>query len=231
MQSGRHNFHRSILITLILVFVVVGPRSLAADEKPAIHLKDPYILYGQVAVDFELAGFLDESAFELLESGLPSTLTISVDLWRDRSNWWDSHVQTVSFSFKIFYNVLDEKYEVFDEDEGYVSAHRSREDLFDLVARETGLEIYSVRRMNEKHRYFVEVGVRLEPLSVEELREFEKWVRGSFRREDERRGISGVSKYAVGLLKNAIGLGDRSAFQRSDPFRLNDLDRVEAEKR
>jgi hypothetical protein len=200
-----------------------GP-ALASDDA-AILLSPPYLDGNQVAVDYRVPDLFADDIVETLESGLPTRITLTFELWRDRSSWWDSHVRTRARSYRIFFDVVEERYEVYDEEGLLRTRCRTVRDLSALIARGTGVGVADLEGLNPDHRYFVDLQVRVEPLSVEEVREFERWIRGSLEKKDGGSGVSGIPRFFVGILKSVIGLGDRTHWARTESFRLRDLER------
>jgi hypothetical protein len=66
---------------------------------------------GQVSVRFHLTGaFRDGETVESLQSGLPTTITYYVELFRDRPNWIDDGIRTVRLEAICTYNSITREY-------------------------------------------------------------------------------------------------------------------------
>ena len=207
-------------VTLSLLVAPVHANGEAEVEAEAeVHLGQPYRDGDAVWADYAVSGLFDEEIRAALESGLPATLIFEWHLWRQRSGWWDSHVTGDQVLYRIFFDILEERYDVFD---GAGRGVFTSEDLSKVEAALCAgqrIELTAASRLERRHEYYVEMKARLVPLDPEEMRDLEGWFRGTLGDEGGGNVLSSISEQVAGLLKNMVGLGSRTAWARSELFR------------
>jgi len=92
------------------------------------------------------------------------------------------------------------------------------------LGREVGFEVTSAEELGPGVRYYVVVEVLLSPLSVEEVRDLQEWVRGNLRGGKGRLG--GLSEQILGIFRNKMGLGERRGLARTPAFEPGELERT-----
>jgi hypothetical protein len=94
------------MVSLLLVASVV-----AAAPEPKIVDLAATAAGGKVSVRFGLAGvFRHEEMVQALQSGLPTSFTYVVEIFRDRPNWFDEDVGTARIEVICTFNSLTREY-------------------------------------------------------------------------------------------------------------------------
>lgn len=197
------------------------PVVLAAEDEMEIRLQPA--AWDWLELTYECRNLFGEDVRRALASGLPTRLRIDIELWEDRSNLWDRSVTRVEIGYRMIFDVLEADYEVFDADGALVMTSPSLEDVEEVVGREENLELVSLDELDVRAEYFVMMEVELEPLSVREVQDLERWIRGSMSEERGGEGLSGISGHLFGVLKNQVGMGERKGMARSESFRPAEL--------
>jgi hypothetical protein len=176
---------------------------------------------GYLYIQFDLS--FQGKTLDAIRSGLPTTLTFTLEIWRQRAGWWDRLEATRETSLRVLRDLLNDQYVVataeevrrFPDLESVVRAvcHDRREYLQPLAPEKT---------------YYVILNANLAPLSVDDLKELERWLQGTIRAgPDESPGrIAGISGTMVGLLMSVTGFGDETVSARSHSFVPRELQRV-----
>jgi hypothetical protein len=95
---------------LFLILVLAAPL-LAAPPNPTIENLSATAASGKVTVRFTLAGaFRNDEMVEALRSGLPTSFTYSIEIFRDRPNWFDDSLATARVEVICTYNSLTREY-------------------------------------------------------------------------------------------------------------------------
>lgn len=97
----------------LLVFLALLVTALlrAAPPNPTIENLSATALAGKVSVRFTLAGaFENPEMIDALKSGLPTTFTYSVEIYRDRPNWFDDSLAKARIEVVCAYNSLTREY-------------------------------------------------------------------------------------------------------------------------
>jgi hypothetical protein len=204
---------------ILLALLCAGPGLAWAQEaRVRVHRDDDQLL-----LDWTLRAVFDAEVERSLRSGLPARLRVKVELWRDRTTFWDQHVLTQVLDHRILFDLLDERFEVIDESGERVLSRPELEEVEEVLGSESAFPLCPLDEISPERRFYVVLDVRVEPLSVEEIRDLERWLRGSLSSRSERSGFSGISRHLVGVLKSQVGLGEKRTVVRTPGFRTPDL--------
>lgn len=179
--------------------LVLGPRAGQGDG--------PQIVASRVLADADLR--------ELLRSGFPARLHFRCELWRDErfNNVRDAAVE---WDVVVRFDPLDRKYDTYR----VIGDRPTRTGRFDTVAE---MEAFIDRPyrigappMKRGRRYYYEASLEIEVLSVRDLDEVERWLRGT---PGERDAGSTIGRTMRGLLARLLGGERRTYAARSAIFR------------
>lgn len=182
---------------------------------------------GYLFVEFELVEPFDRLYLEALRSGLPTRLSYTFELWRQRTGWWDRLERTDEREFRLFRNLLSDEYYAVSPDRTHVVAGLDSLVAATTVFRRDGLQRaltlpFPAPDLPENKDYYLVITVRLAPMSVEDLNELDEWLRGTFRGDDSG-GISGLTRTMGGMLMSLTGFGDRTVHSRTPNFKPVDI--------
>lgn len=185
---------------------------------------------GFVYVEFELVAPFEGTYDDALRSGLPATLSYTIQAWQKRSGWWDKLESTIELRFRFFRDPLNDLYHVFTpERETLRFTHLDSLTTFvSRIAREApNNPPYFDRRLFQNGKtYYVVVTATLSPLTVDDLNELDTWLRGTLSgRDDGTGGITGFTRTMGGMLMSMTGFGDKQVKARSRAFDLASLPR------
>jgi NADH-quinone oxidoreductase chain I len=156
----------------------------AADHRPRLHL-------GPVLADNSLE--------EAVQSGLPLRLTFRVELWRE--GFFDSLVDTESWTAVLMHEPLDGNYTVVARANPTEAKHAQ---TYAAARRELEGEQLLAIRPDRPGRYYYTARLDVETLSLSDLDELRRWLRGEL-----RPAVSGDRS-----LPAALGEGIKRAFIR-----------------
>jgi hypothetical protein len=195
----------------LLLVCALGVASPAAAD-PELSLEQAEYEVKRLNFRFALKGFFDEELQASLESGLPATLLLRWSLYEKREAWWDRDLVDGHLNFRIYYDLLEASYELFD------GRGRSVARCADLARLELELETWRPLAvvlpgsLDPEHNYRLDLEARLEPLPAEEIRDLERWLRGE---DSGGRGLLGeINRDAGKLMRRMQGLGERRAAAR-----------------
>lgn len=159
---------------------------------------------------FALTGFFDDELRENLESGLPATLLLRWSLEEIRDTWFDRDLADGHLHFRIYYDLLETRYELIDGRGRSISVCENMDELESVLSEWRPLPVPLPGPLKAGGRYLLGVEVRLEPLPADEIRDLERWLRGD---DAGKRGgvLKGISGGADRVLRRMKGLGERSA--------------------
>ncbi len=171
--------------------------------------------HGILCFDLELSGLFGGEASEALHSGLPATVIIQWGIWRKRKAWWDDEIVSGSTFYRVFFDVLEQHYDVFDRSGRPVASSNDLQEIERALCSRRGLKTVRAGRLETGADYMIEVLARLEPLDDQEISNLESWARGE---DGNKTFLSLVSRRTVGWLKKMVGPGSRSAWAKSELF-------------
>lgn len=174
--------------------------------------------------DWVVATLRAENAFsdriaQTLDRGMPVTVVVTVDVWQNRTGWFDRLVGERQVVLRAYRNAWSDNF----------TLRRDREPertIADAAALETEIarpmRVHSVPlvRLSPQERYYAIVQVAVKPLTVEDLAAVEKWLSGEAKRSGKPGpgSIAKLPRYFVNLLANLSGFGDEVGRWRSDSF-------------
>ncbi|HUR80309.1 MAG TPA: DUF4390 domain-containing protein [Thermoanaerobaculia bacterium] len=96
---------------LLSLLILGAPLAAAAPPNPTIENLSAAAANGRVSVRFLLAGaFGNAEMIEALRSGLPTSFTYTIEIFRDRPNWFDDSISRASVEVICTYNSLTREY-------------------------------------------------------------------------------------------------------------------------
>ena len=198
---------RVVLFALSLVATVAWADDVHVD----VHGADGWLLVGA-----RTDALLDDGVERSLRSGLPARVAVDVELYAARDAFWDRLRERARFEVRVLFDLLDERYDVIDETGALLLRTTDVDSMKGWVQRFEGFPLVALEDLDDDTCYVV-VSMRVEPLSVDEVRDLERWLQGNLR---EGEGLLGrLSTQVLGMLKGRVGLGDRRVDGRTSEFR------------
>ena len=162
----------------------------------------------------------DPKTRELLRNGFPARLHYRAELWR-KSGWFDERESLTEWDIYVSYDPASHEYRVarqhgrqFDNFGGFATLTAAEEPL--------GLPYrVQLRPRNKGRQYYYNVVLDIETLSVSDLDELQRWLRGEFQPAVRgRNNPANALKNGVGTLLSRLLGGERRHYERrSETFR------------
>jgi len=128
-------------LALILSLLLSNGASAADAPKPQIANLTATAASGKVSVRFTLDGAMkDGELVEALQSGLPTSFTYVVEIFRDRPNWFDSGIATARVEVICTFNSLTREYLLNYRRDKHLVRSETFTDLAELVKRMTSID-------------------------------------------------------------------------------------------
>lgn len=174
-------------------------------------------------VDVRTDDLVDEDVQRALRSGLPARVRLRMELWARRSVLWDELVIALQTEVRVVFTLLDERFDVLDDAGRLVFTSADVADVVRWLENVRALPLCALDELEPGRKHYVTAELRLDPLTVEEVRDLRRWLRGALTEEDERSSVERLSGQLLGVVKGKLGLGDRQRSGRSPSFELEEL--------
>jgi len=212
-----------IMSALILCVMTVGAGSALAGSGPVLDLGFPEIRQGQVVLDVQLSGFFRKETLRSLESGAPATLVFQWRLRQELPGRRDRVVTEGEVRNRIFFDVLEEQYHLFNHLGRPLGACTALSGLTEVLCNRDAMVLTRAKGLLAGGRYYIEMEVTLEVLSDEQVRGFEDWLLSgddsrSSSLEEEVEQNAGLSQVLLGVVKKLAGISATSARDESPVF-------------
>jgi hypothetical protein len=173
-----------------------------------------------VRLSFELSDPLPEADIHGPTGSTPAALAYTIELWRERTNWFDAIVSSRTYGYRLEFDHLRSLYRAVTPD-GKILETADRSELIQVICEQDSVVGARTADLKQGKDYYFAITARLTPIDINRLAEVEGWLSGEIRTGTRRGGILGVPKALVGVLADLAGFGDRSIVVRSDVFRAN----------
>ena len=95
----------------LVVLVLASAYNLAAAPNPQIENLSAIAANAKVSVHFSLTGaFADDEMVEALQSGVPTSFTYIIEIFRDRPNWFDDGIARARIEVICTFNSVTREY-------------------------------------------------------------------------------------------------------------------------
>ena len=200
-----------------VVCIVVGSAT-AGSAQPLLSILSLYSEDNSLCIDFYLKNALEKDILTSVRNGVPALLSYRVQVWEDRSNWYDRLIKTTTFSYKIAYDNWDSLYCVDALTQGRQETGRAKNiaDLIHILCNQKRLKTCPIAELNHQAAYYVTITAAIQSLSAERVKEIEGWLGG--RAEGAKSEAGGLLGFVVDIFSKA-----KQAEAKSNIFALEAL--------
>ena len=205
-----------------LMFGALLPPSAAHSGERSIGHIGIYRSDRDIVVSFTIRNFLDERVDQTVNNGLSAQVDFTVEIWRDRHSWFDDWVASEKKSFRIYYDVWREEYQLI-MGTSVERVFSSIDALFQNLSEQEDFA-FEAGKLGGRNMYYVTVKAELKPFTVKEFNELRRWVGGKIQTmdagdiSDERSIRDSLLNGAFTLVKNFTGFGDIVVQGKSESF-------------
>jgi hypothetical protein len=147
--------------TLLALLVFALPLAAAEPPKPSLNNLVATATGHKVAVRFRLEGaFASGEMVDALRSGLPTSFTYFIEIFRDRPNWFDDSLETVRVDVITTYNSLTREYLLNYRRDRHLVRSETFTDLRALEEAMTRIEEPELFDIGERKPYKLKVRVK-----------------------------------------------------------------------
>lgn len=146
------------VLSLVLPTLLLTAHLAAAPPQPKIENLGATATGGKVSVRFTLDGaFQNGEMVEALQSGLPTSFTYSIEIFRDRPNWFDDGLASARVEVICTYNSLTREYLLNYRRDKHLVRSETFTDLAELERRMTTVEEADLFEIGARKPYKLKV--------------------------------------------------------------------------
>lgn len=146
--------------TLLLLFALVAATAAQAEEEKIQNLSAA-ATNGQVSVRFSLANaFRNGQTVQGLQSGVPTSFTYIIEIFRDRPNWFDEGIDRSRIEVIATFNSVTREYLLNYRRDRKLVRSETFSDLRELERRMTSIEEPDLFDIGARRAYKLKVRVK-----------------------------------------------------------------------
>lgn len=203
--------------------VLVAAPAAGAQVRPALAVVTPAVdSLGTTGPIVRATGVLsDRPIRELLDNGFPARLRFRTELW-STAGWFDNMIRAVEWDVVVHQEPLSRTYRVVRVVGDTAVALGTFTEFTEAVAAVERDYRPSIRARRNRSAQYYNVRLRLEMLSVSDLDELQRWVKGDLTPavRGQRNPGTALSRGARVLLSRLLGGERRTLESRSRTFRV-----------
>jgi hypothetical protein len=200
----------TIRAAFLVLAAFTGAAHTAAQAPLAVRVEDgaPIVSVGSVLDDPALA--------DAVRSGLPLRMRFRVELWRD--TWFDDLAQQATWTSVLAYEPLEQRFLAVGPDADSIGRYTAFDTARSVLERPYAPPV----RATQPGAYYYLVSLEIETLSLSDLDELERWLRGELEPavRGDRSFPGAIGRGLKRLLVRMLGLPARRWEARSELFRV-----------
>jgi len=149
---------RPFVLASLLYFLVSS--AVAAEGEPRIERLSAAAANGQVSVHFSLTNAFRDETLQSLQSGVPTSLTYVVEIFRDRPRWFDEGVARSRIEVIATFNSVTREYLLNYRRDRRLVRSETFSDLLALQHRMTTIDEPSLFDIGHRRPYKLKVRAR-----------------------------------------------------------------------
>jgi hypothetical protein len=207
-----------LLACLLVAAILAGTARAEEPERPPLALRLEQVEAGSgfAWTDFSLLHALEGKTRDDLRHGRPLTFLYTVEMWRERSHWFDALIYSHTLEIRLRYDPWQEIYAVAGLGPD-IRQYLTVEEAEAGVASHLHLKSAPVEKLRSDARYYLVLRADIKTLTLHDLNEVEGWLKGEVQADGDRSGMS-IPRSLMRVVLGVSGLGDRSVVLRSEPF-------------
>ena len=196
----------------------------------SVALGEPHFAGDSLAIDWRITWLLDEGTRRSLESGVGADILITLEVWRKRRLWFSKVQASRVLEYSAFLDERNRRFEL-NERGGPNRAFATVAELESFIASPAAVAIAAGGDLSPDSRYFVSIEVEMKPLTIEAMHRMEHWMGGSAHSEhSESEHGGGFTRGLIGIAADLSGFGDRVGSDRTEAFRIPEIERDDADE-
>jgi hypothetical protein len=156
---------RSFILAVIITIVSLFFGEIAISQEASI--EDLTVgLNGEMEVSFSVINCCTEKMEEAIQSGVPTTLTFRVKVYRVRSFWPDKKMASLAFKHSIKYDNITKEYQFHFEDTNHSVSVKDFERAKEIMGKVNGAKLLPTNRLEKGRKYYLDVKAEIDPVRL-----------------------------------------------------------------
>ena len=123
-------------------------------------------LNGQMEVSFSVINCSTEKLEEAIRSGVPTTFTFRVKIYRVRKFWPDKKMASLKFKHGIKYDNIAKEYRFHFGESDHSLSVKDFEKAKEIMAKVNGVKVLPTTKLKKGRKYYLDVKAELEPVRL-----------------------------------------------------------------
>ena len=217
-----NSFRLASLYFIVTLFVCVSSSIAKAKDSGFRYIKcqDDSIL-----TCYALQDSLPSELITYLNKGVPISFDYNIELWRERSGWFDKQVDKIAVSYRVRYDPWEKEYLVVQTDGNLTidNTLKGQRETIDLV-KSSGVNSLSFD--DSSGIYYLVGNLTIKTMSFSNYREVEAWLRGDIsdaKRPDLQEAPSKFGEFIFDMALKISGLKNISQDSKTQKFKISQL--------
>ena len=157
----------------IVLFIIVGsvfvvlllnilPHLIIDNKNFQVVSVRAYSLQSSIAIDATLQLDFSHEVIDALENGIPLTIAVEVQVFRERSGWFDVLIKESRQLFELRYHPLTDVHEVTNVATNERYSFSSRQDAMAVLGTIRGAYLLEYQVLNKNKAYFIQIRTLLD---------------------------------------------------------------------
>lgn len=185
--------------------------SLIITKSPTVHMNVRQSHF-EILVDVIVENLFTPEIIDGINRGFISSVEYIFNLYEDKKLWFDQLLREKKRVFFIEYDMWNKIYKVTDT-YGNIINFSSIKDAIVKISTQKRVIIERIENLNKNTDYYVGIRIVVKPVSIENLNEIIRCLRGEVRKITKKDG-SGPLLHLFNWARNLIGLGDRVVIKK-----------------
>ena len=156
---------RSFSFALIIILASLFSAEIATSKEASI--EDLIVaLNGHMEVSFSVINCCTEKMEEAIRSGVPTTFTFRVKVYRVRSLWPDKKMASLTFKHTINYDNIKKEYQFHFEETNHKVSAKDFERAWEIMSKVNGAKLLPTHRLEKNRNYYLDVKAEIDPVRL-----------------------------------------------------------------
>ncbi len=155
---------RSFILAVIIIASLFSAEIATSQEAS---IEDLIVaLNGQMEVSFSVTNCCTEKMEEAIRSGVPTTFTFRVKVYRVRGFWPDKKMASLTFKHTIKYDNITKEYQFHLEETNHKVSAKHFERAWGIMSRVNGAKLLPTNRLEKDRNYYLDVKAEIDPVRL-----------------------------------------------------------------